>query len=120
MKRLVCFCLVLTGLSALATDWYADADHGNDLWDGTSAAFVSGTTGPKKTLQAALDIEGLKSGDTLWLLPGDGMFAGDTEGTVDGGHPNDFGMMQMADAFGCAVRSALELQLTQARKETNK
>ena len=71
MKRLVCFCLVLTGFSALATDWYADADHGNDLWDGTSPDFVSGTTGPKKTLQAALDIEGLKSGDTLWLLPGD-------------------------------------------------
>ena len=56
----------------------------------------------------------------LVFLPGDGMFAGDTEGTVDGGHPNDFGMMQMADAFGRAVRSALDFQLTQTGKETNK
>lgn len=71
MKSPLCLVLALAGFSAVAADWYADAVNGNDLWDGTSSSFVSGTTGPKKTLQAALDIETLKSDDTLWLLPGD-------------------------------------------------
>lgn len=35
------------------------------------------------------------------------MFTGDYEGTVDGGHPNDLGMMSMSKAFGKAVREAL-------------
>lgn len=33
---------------------YCDNVSGNDAWDGTTAAFVSGTTGPKLTLQAAV------------------------------------------------------------------
>ena len=40
-------------------------------------------------------------------LPKDGMYTGDLEGTVDGCHPNDWGMMSLADAFGGAVRRAL-------------
>lgn len=32
---------------------YCDNVSGNDAWDGTTAAFVSGTTGPKLTVQAA-------------------------------------------------------------------
>jgi hypothetical protein len=38
------------------------------------------------------------------------MFVGDYEGTVDGSHPNDWGMMSMADAFGAAVGKALKLK----------
>ena len=35
---------------------YADANNGNDLWDGTSATWISGTTrGPMKTITAALN-----------------------------------------------------------------
>ena len=71
MKNIVCTCAAIAGLSAMAADWYVDAVGGSDLYDGTSSNYVSGTVGPKKTLQAALDLAGLASGDTLWLLPGD-------------------------------------------------
>ena len=71
MKNIVCTFAAIAGLSAMAADWYVDAVGGSDLYDGTSSNYVSGTVGPKKTLQAALDIAGLASGDTLWLLPGD-------------------------------------------------
>ena len=45
----------------------------------------------------------------LVYLPKDGMYTGDLEGTVDGCHPNDWGMMSLARAFGGAVRKALGL-----------
>lgn len=45
----------------------------------------------------------------LVYLPNDEMYTGDYEGTVDGCHPNDLGMMSMAKAFGKAVRKALNL-----------
>lgn len=45
----------------------------------------------------------------LVYLPNDEMYTGDFEGTVDGCHPNDLGMMSMAKAFGKAVRKALNL-----------
>ena len=45
----------------------------------------------------------------LFYLPNDEMYAGDYEGTVDGCHPNDLGMMSMAQAFGKAVKTALGL-----------
>lgn len=44
----------------------------------------------------------------LYYLPKSGMYSGDREGTVDGCHPNDLGMMTMARAFGDAVRQAVE------------
>lgn len=46
----------------------------------------------------------------LVYLPKDEMYNGDTEGTVDGCHPNDLGMASMAKAFGKAVRKALKLK----------
>ena len=45
----------------------------------------------------------------LVYLPNDEMYTGDYEGTVDGTHPNDLGMMSMAKSFGKAVRKALSL-----------
>ena len=45
----------------------------------------------------------------LVYLPKTDMYNGDFEGTVDGCHPNDLGMMTMADAFGAAVKKALKL-----------
>lgn len=57
-------------------------------------------------LYDALVAEGWKN---LVYLPKDKMYVGDNEGTVDGCHPNDWGMMSMADAFGAAVRQALKL-----------
>ena len=46
----------------------------------------------------------------LVYLPKDGMYVGDLEGTVDGCHPNDWGMMSLSKAFGRAVREALKLR----------
>ena len=58
-----------------------------------------------KALYDKLVAEGWKN---LVYLPKDGMYTGDFEGTVDGCHPNDWGMMSLARAFGGAVRKALE------------
>ena len=59
-----------------------------------------------KALYDKLVAEGWKN---LVYLPKDGMYTGDFEGTVDGCHPNDWGMMSLARAFGGAVRKALGL-----------
>ena len=48
--------------------------------------------------------------DNLFYLPNDEMYTGDYEGTVDGCHPNDLGMMSMSEAFGKAVKEALHLR----------
>ena len=45
----------------------------------------------------------------LVYLPKTGMYPGDGEGTVDGCHPNDYGMVSLARAFGEAVAEALGL-----------
>ena len=59
-----------------------------------------------RELHGKLVTEGWKN---LVYLPADGMYADDGEGTVDGTHPNDWGMMHMARVFGGAVRQALNL-----------
>lgn len=46
----------------------------------------------------------------LVYLPKTDMFSGDCEGTVDGCHPNDLGMMSLADAFAPAISAALGLE----------
>ena len=56
-----------------------------------------------RDLFAKLKAEGWKD---LILLPKAGMYT-DCEGTVDGVHPNDWGMMSMAKAYGGAVAEAL-------------
>ena len=45
----------------------------------------------------------------LVYLPKDKMYTGDLEGTVDGCHPNDWGMMSMGKAFSVGVAQALHL-----------
>ena len=60
-----------------------------------------------RRLYEKLVAEGWKG---LVYLPNDAMYTGDYEGTVDGIHPNDLGMKSMADAFGNAVRKALNLR----------
>jgi hypothetical protein len=59
-----------------------------------------------RRLYDRLVAEGWKN---LVYLPKDDMYTGDLEGTVDGVHPNDWGMMSLARAFGGAVRKALGL-----------
>ncbi|MDD2455659.1 MAG: SGNH/GDSL hydrolase family protein [Kiritimatiellae bacterium] len=54
-----------------------------------------------------LKAEGWKG---LYYVSKDKMYGGDREGTVDGCHPNDWGMFSMADAFTPAVAEALGLK----------
>ena len=58
-----------------------------------------------RALYEKLIAEGWKN---LIYLPKKDMYTGDLEGTVDGCHPNDWGMMSMAKAFGAAVKTALD------------
>ncbi len=60
-----------------------------------------------KKLYDKLIAEGWKN---LYYLPKTDMYLRDNEGTVDGVHPNDWGMMSIAKAFGRAVREALGLK----------
>ena len=48
----------------------------------------------------------------LVYLPKEGMYAEDFEGTVDGIHPNDWGMKHLAKAFGDAILAALHISPT--------
>ena len=57
-----------------------------------------------KPLYDQLVKEGWKK---LYFLPAEGQHTDDFEGTVDGVHPNDWGMMHIAKAFGKVVREAL-------------
>ena len=60
-----------------------------------------------RKLYDKLVAEGWKN---LVYLPNDAMYTGDYEGTVDGCHPNDLGMMSMAKAFSKAVATALKIK----------
>ena len=59
-----------------------------------------------KRLYGKLVAEGWKN---LVYISKDRMYADDFEGTVDGIHPNDWGMMHLAREFGAAVQKALGL-----------
>ena len=61
-----------------------------------------------KALYENLLDEGWKD---IVYLPKEGMYPADNEGTVDGCHPNDYGMMSLSKAFGAAVRKALASEL---------
>ncbi|MHC4061003.1 MAG: right-handed parallel beta-helix repeat-containing protein, partial [Planctomycetota bacterium] len=49
---------------ATATTYYVDGASGNDSWDGLAPVWVSGTNGPKQTIQAAIDVAAV-SGDEV-------------------------------------------------------
>lgn len=49
--------------------FYVNPNTGNDLWDGTTATFVSGTTGPVQTIDQAITLAA--SGDTIILAAAD-------------------------------------------------
>jgi hypothetical protein len=67
-----------------------------------------GKPGDKDVFIKALYEKLLAEGWTkLYYLPKDTMYTGDREGTVDGCHPNDLGMVTMAKAFGDAVKKAI-------------
>lgn len=56
---------------AAGAEYFADAKNGNDLWDGTASEYVSGTTGPKKTVGAAVELANADGEPSVvTLLPG--------------------------------------------------
>ena len=75
--------------AAFATDWYVDANSGNDGWDGTTAAIPSqevidqgGTIpGPRKTLHAMMSDECVQPGDVVKAAEGDYNEGGDVYGS---------------------------------------
>ena len=72
--------------------------------------FCRGPGGKDRIVKALYEKLLAEGWTNLVYLPKDRMYSGDTEGTVDGVHPNDLGMMSMAEAFGGAVREALKLK----------
>jgi hypothetical protein len=77
--------------------------------------YVSGFGDPKESDQAKKNIELKHAYNTLkesglkqiYYLKGTGMIGNDYEGTVDGVHPNDLGMMRMAEALEPAIKKSL-------------
>jgi hypothetical protein len=57
-----------------------------------------------RTIHQRLTAEGIKN---LHFLSNRGMLGDDTEGTVDGCHPNDLGMMRQAEVFAKAISPLL-------------
>jgi len=47
----------------------------------------------------------------IHYIPGDDLLGSDTEGTVDGSHPNDLGFMRQADVFEPVLRRALQADM---------
>ena len=79
LNKLIASLLCATAIVAHGgRDWYVDANKGNDLWDGTTAAIptqeqidAGGTVpGPRKTLSSAMAIEGLTAGDIVHAAAG--------------------------------------------------
>lgn len=58
-----------------------------------------------RAIHEKLTAEGLQH---LYFLPSEGMLGDDTEGTVDGCHPNDLGMMRQAEVFAKALAPLLK------------
>jgi hypothetical protein len=76
------------------------------LADRTSVRDVSPTPVGKTMFEVfeRLQAEGMEG---LHFLPSKGMLGEDTEGTVDGGHPNDLGMMRQAAVFTAFLQPLL-------------
>ena len=70
MKKLLLVPFCCLALLSWAAEYFVDAKNGNDAWDGTSSNFVSGVTGPKRTLQAAANLIKNHNGNIITVLPG--------------------------------------------------
>ena len=72
--RLAGVAVALFSGALFATDYYVDANNGNDDWDGTAAVAAADVEtskiGPKQTLANVMAIEGLGSGDVVYAAEG--------------------------------------------------
>ena len=89
-KKSVVFAFAgIVSAAAFATDWYVDANNGNDGWDGTTAAIPSQEVieqctaqgvpvpGPRKTLHAMMSDERVQPGAVVKAAEGDYNEGGD-------------------------------------------
>ena len=75
----VAWCVVWLSMAVSAENYYVDANHGNDLWDGTTSAIPDQATieaggaipGPRKTLHAMMSDSRVAAGDTVYAAEGD-------------------------------------------------
>ena len=94
MKKAVVFAFAgIVSAAAFATDWYVDANNGNDSWDGTTAAIPSQEVidqctaqgvpvhGPRKTLHAMMSDECVQPGHVVKAAEGDYNEGGVVNGT---------------------------------------
>lgn len=63
----------------------------------------------RRALRGALDTLRAEGVAGLHLVPGEPLLGGDGEGTTDGSHPNDLGMVRMADHLEGVLRPLLGL-----------
>ena len=93
-KKTVVFAFAgIMSAAAFATDWYVDANSGNDGWDGTTAAIPSQEVidqctaqgmpvpGPRKTLHAMMSDECVQPGHVVKAAEGDYNEGGDVSGS---------------------------------------
>ena len=89
-RTILAFVAGLCVFGAYATDYYVDANNGNDDWDGTTATIPSqevidqgGTIpGPRKTLHAMMSDARVVAGDVVNAAEGDYNDGGDVYGTA--------------------------------------
>lgn len=72
-----------------------------------SDVFCRGMNAKGRIIHALYEKLKAEGWQNLVYLSNKGMYSGDREGTVDGTHPNDRGMEEMAAAFGEAIREVL-------------
>jgi len=78
--------------------------------------YVNGLTSPqdsengRKNMELQRAYKTLKKSgiQALYYQKGDGMIGDDFEGTVDGVHPNDLGMMRIADSLEPVIRKIIK------------
>ena len=89
-KVVVCVVAGVVSAAVFASDWYVDANNGNDAWDGTTASIPDQATieaggtiaGPRKTLHAMMSDACVVVGDTVWAAEGDYNEGGEVNGTL--------------------------------------
>ena len=77
MKNLMAICALVAATTAFGTDYYVDAIHGNDAWDGTTDAIPTGEAleadpvhGPRRSLVSAMSLTKVNNGDVVYAAPG--------------------------------------------------
>lgn len=88
--KLIALFLSAAAIVAYGSDWYVDANFGNDAWDGTTASIPTqeqieaggAIAGPRRTLHAMMSDDKVVAGDTVWAAEGDYNEGGLVNGTL--------------------------------------